>query len=165
MRGREHEKDCITTEPQDRGGGERPRAQGDLFQTCRKTKGGGKGVAGMKTTNSMFPDFPLLKREGNIIYFPGAWQEEPPEPSKAPEEPPLPQFDEHCEGFKVVDFGSIHDRILWALYYLRIHSLEELAKTPVSKLKLRYRIGRKSLECILAVLESRGLPPARIGTW
>jgi hypothetical protein len=64
-----------------------------------------------------------------------------------------------------VDFGSIQDRIIWTLYYLRIHSLEELAKTPASKLRLRNRIGRKSLECILAVLESRGLPPARIGTW
>jgi hypothetical protein len=31
----------------------------------------------MKTANSMFPDLPPFKREGNIIYFPGAWQEAP----------------------------------------------------------------------------------------
>jgi hypothetical protein len=73
----------------------------------------------MKTANSTLSDLPPLKRGGNIIYFPGTWQEE------APEQPPLPQYDEHCEGFKGVDFGSIHDRILWALYYLRIHSLNE----------------------------------------
>jgi hypothetical protein len=117
-----------------------------------ETSGGGKGVAGMKTANSMLLYPPPLKREGNIIYFPGAWQEVPP---KAPEEPPQPQFNEHCKGFNGVDFGSTHVRILWALYYLRIHSLEELVRTPVSKLKFRSRIGRKSLERILAVLESR----------
>jgi hypothetical protein len=107
----------------------------------------------MKTAISMIP---LLKREGNIIYFPGAWQGEPPELPKASEEPPLPPFDEHCEGFSGVDFGGIRARILWALYYLRIHSMEELARTPVSKLKFRNRIGRKSLERILVALESRG---------
>jgi hypothetical protein len=104
----------------------------------------------MKTEISMLSDIPPLKREGNIIYFPGAWREE------APEEPLPPPFAEHCEAFKGVDFGGIQERILWALYYLRIHSLEELAKTPVSKLKLRYRIERKSLEIIHATLESRG---------
>jgi hypothetical protein len=66
----------------------------------------------MKTTNSMLIDLPPLKREENIIYFPGAWQEEPPELPKAAEEPPRPQFDKHCEGFKGVNFGRIHDRIL-----------------------------------------------------
>jgi hypothetical protein len=35
----------------------------------------------MKTANSMLPGLPPRKREGNIIYFPGAWQEVPP---KAP---------------------------------------------------------------------------------
>jgi hypothetical protein len=106
----------------------------------------------------MLPDLPPLKREGNIIYFPGAWQEEAPEVRrKIPNDPaPLPPFEEHCEGFKGVDFGSIHARILWALYYLRIHSLEKLAGTPASELKLRNRIGRKSLEIIHAALESRG---------
>jgi hypothetical protein len=108
--------------------------------------------------------FPKPEAKGNIIYFPGAWQEKPSEPPKAPEirrkipnDPvSLPPFEAHCEGFKGVDFGSAHARILWALYYLRIHSLEELAGTPASKLKLRHRIGRKSLELIQAALESRG---------
>jgi hypothetical protein len=86
----------------------------------------------MKTANSMLPGLPPHKREGNIIYFPGAWQEVPP---KAPEEPPLPPFDEHCEGFSGVDFGGIRARILWALYYLRVHSLEELAGTAVREAK------------------------------
>jgi hypothetical protein len=141
-------------EPQDRGSGQRSRAPGDLFQTCRKTKDGGKGVAGMKTSISMLPDLPPLKREGNIIYFPGgAWPQEAPEP---PKEPPIPCYDEHCESFSGVDFGGNHARILGAFYYLRIHSLEELAGTPVSKLKLHYRIGRKSLEIIHAALKSRG---------
>jgi hypothetical protein len=112
----------------------------------------------MKAENSMLPDLPPLKREGNIIYFPGAWQKEAPEiRRKIPNDPAsLPPFEEHREGFKGVDFGSAHARILWALYYLRIHSLEELAGTPASKLKLRNRIGRKSLELIQATLESRG---------
>jgi hypothetical protein len=39
----------------------------------------------MKTAISMFSGFPPLKREGNIIYFPGAWQGEPPEPPNAPD--------------------------------------------------------------------------------
>jgi hypothetical protein len=112
----------------------------------------------MKTAISMLSDLPLLKREGNIIYFPGAWPEETPEPPREPERPLPPPFAEHCEGFNGVDFGGNPNggRILWALHYLRIHSLEELAKTPVSKLRLRYRIGRKSLEIIHAALESRG---------
>jgi integration host factor subunit beta len=127
----------------------------------RKTKGGSKGVAGMKTANSMLPGLPPLWREGNIICFPGAWREETPDPPKAPEKPPLPSFEDHCEGFSGADFGGIHHRILWALYYLRVHSLDDLAKTPVSKLRLRNRIGRKSLERILAALESRGYAPGK----
>jgi hypothetical protein len=107
----------------------------------------------MKTAISIFSALPPLRREGNIIYFSGARPEEAPE---SPKEPPIPCYDEHCESFSGVDFGGIQKRILWALYNLRIHSLEELAKTPVSKLKLRYRIGCKSLEIIHAALESRG---------
>jgi hypothetical protein len=118
----------------------------------------GDKTMGIEQFKYRLHDLPPLRREGNIIYFPGAWREEIPEPPKAPEEPPLPSFEEHCEGFEGATFGSIsiHSRIIWALYYLRIHSLDDLSRTPVSKLRLRNRIGLKNLECILAVLESRG---------
>jgi hypothetical protein len=142
-------------EPQGRGSGKRSRSQGDLFQACRKTKGGSKGAAGMKTANSMLPALRPLKREGNIIYFPGAWEEEAPESPKAPEQQKLP-FSEHCEGFKNVTFGNFKYRILFALYHCRIHSLEGLAKIPPGGLLKIRRIGRKSLELIQAALESRG---------
>jgi hypothetical protein len=71
----------------------------------------------MKAANSMLPDLPPLKREGNIIYFPGAWQEEAPEiRRKIPNDPAsLPPFEEHCEGFKGVDFGSPYADIMGAL--------------------------------------------------
>jgi hypothetical protein len=33
----------------------------------------------MKTPISMLSNLPPLRREGNIIYFPGAWREEAPD--------------------------------------------------------------------------------------
>jgi hypothetical protein len=44
----------------------------------------------MKTANSMLSNLPPLRREGNIIYFPGAWREETPDISPEGEhnEPP-----------------------------------------------------------------------------
>jgi DNA-directed RNA polymerase alpha subunit len=107
----------------------------------------------MKTSNSLLPDLPPLKREGNTIYFPGAWPREPP---KAPEQRKL-SFSEHREGFKDVTFGSYyHTRIMWTLYDLDIRSLEDLVRTPVNELLKHRNIGCKTIECIRAVLESRG---------
>jgi hypothetical protein len=94
--------------------------------------------------------FPKPEARGNIIYFPGAWQEEPPEQRKL-------SFSEHREGFKDVTFGSYyHTRIMWMLYDLDIRSLEDLVRTPVNELLKHRNIGRKTIECIRATLERRG---------
>jgi hypothetical protein len=85
------------------------------------------------------------------------WLEE--KPHDEPEQPESKlSFEEHCEGFKGVRFGAhYHTRIMWTLYDLHIHSLEELAKTPPVVLLIRRSMGRKSLACIRTVLESRGV--------
>jgi hypothetical protein len=98
--------------------------------------------------------------EKKIICFPGAWQEEPTDPAEHPAlyEEPRPPFAEHCEAFKGIDFGGnpAGDRILWALYHNRIHSIEDLARTPAAELLGYRRIGKKILERIRAALKSRG---------
>jgi hypothetical protein len=103
---------------------------------------------------------PPLKREGNIIYFPGAWQGETPAHAghSAVYEEPWPSFAEHCEAFKGVDFGGSPNggRILWALYHNRIHGIEELVRTPAVKLLGFHYVGEKTLERIRVALESRG---------
>jgi hypothetical protein len=100
---------------------------------------------------------PKPETRGNIIHFPGAWQgSKPREPPKAPEQRKM-SFDEHCEGFKDVRFGNYyHTRIMWALYDIDIHNLEDLARMPVNELLKHRNIGRKTIECIRAALESRG---------
>jgi DNA-binding IscR family transcriptional regulator len=53
-------------------------------------------------------------------------------------------------------------RILRALYYCGIHSLDELAKKPdlnLKKLSTRRGIGAKTLERIRAALASQGIMP------
>jgi hypothetical protein len=111
----------------------------------------------MKTAISMLPDLPPLKREGNIIYFPGAWQDEPPEPPKALEEP-MPPFAEYRDTFRKLGITAPHkhEMIYYSLYYHRIRSLEELAKTPPEKIHRR-GMGPKTYEMIRNVLESNGI--------
>jgi hypothetical protein len=101
------------------------------------------------------------RRENNIIYFPTPAGTQAPNPAKhfALYEEPRLSFAEHCEAFKGMDFGGnpTRGRILWALYHNRIHSLEELAGTPATKL-LDYRgVGQKTLERIRAALASKGI--------
>jgi hypothetical protein len=108
--------------------------------------------------------FPEPVREGKIIAFPGVYKGTPPEP-KTPREPePEMSYGDCCEAFKDFKAGKaryLGMRIILAFCSLHIHSLEELAKTPVNKL-LRIRgIGRKSIECIRADLESRGFTLGR----
>jgi hypothetical protein len=90
-----------------------------------------------------------LKRENNIICFPAPAGTRAPDPVKhcaLYEEPGL-SFAEHREAFKGVDFGGnpTGGRILRALYRNRIHSIEELAKTPATKLPDHRRVGQKHL--------------------
>jgi hypothetical protein len=95
--------------------------------------------------------------EEKIIYFPGTWQgEKPREPPKAPAKR-VWSFEDHCEAFEGVQFGAYyHTRIMWTLYDLHIHSLEELAKTPVNTLLRQRNMGHKTIEHIRTVLENRG---------
>jgi hypothetical protein len=101
------------------------------------------------------------KPESNIIPFPDHYTRQ--EESKTPE-PRLGSeyklsFAEHEKAFKGIGFEKfkfVGRRIIWGLYYLHIHSLAELAKTPVSTLLRGRNIGSKSLEIIHAVLESHG---------
>jgi hypothetical protein len=84
-----------------------------------------------------------------------------PDPTEYPahkEEPRL-LFAEHCEAFKGVDFGGnpTEGRILWALYHNRIHSIEELVRTPASKLLDCRHVGEKNPERIRAALKSNGI--------
>jgi hypothetical protein len=76
-----------------------------------------------------------------------------------PYEEPRLSFAEHCEAFKGVDFGGnpTGGRILWVLYHNRIHSIEELARTPATELLNYRRVGPKTLERIRAALESQGI--------
>jgi hypothetical protein len=101
------------------------------------------------------------RREGNIIYFPVPAGTQASEPSEhpAPYEEPRLSFAAHCEAFEGVDFGGnpTGGRILWALYHNRIHSIEELARTPAIKLLDFRRIGQKTLGRIRAALESKGI--------
>jgi hypothetical protein len=59
------------------------------------------------------------------------------------------------------DYKFVGGKILWALYFLRINSLEELANTPPSKIKSQRNIGEKALSIIKAVLKKNGLVPCR----
>jgi hypothetical protein len=114
----------------------------------------------MKTANSMLPGHPPLKREGNIIYFPGAWQKEAPDHTEhpMPEADPMPPFLEYRDTFRELGIFAPgnHETIYYSLYRLRIRSLEELAKTPPGKI-VRKGIGPKTYEIIRAALESRGI--------
>jgi hypothetical protein len=101
------------------------------------------------------------RRESNIIYFPAPAEMQAPDPAEHPasyEEPRL-SFAAHCEAFEGVDFGGnpTGGRILWALYHNRIHSIEELARTPATNLLDCRRIGQKTLGRIRAALESKGI--------
>jgi DNA uptake protein ComE-like DNA-binding protein len=49
--------------------------------------------------------------------------------------------------------------ILRAFYTLKINSLEELAKTPLDKIKKYKGIGEKSIEIIQSLLEKNGFTP------
>jgi hypothetical protein len=101
------------------------------------------------------------RRESNIIYFPAPAGMQAPDPAEhsAPYEEPRLSFAEHCEAFRSVDFGGnpTGGRILWALYRNRIHSIEELARTPATNLLDCRRIGQKTLGRIRAALESKGI--------
>jgi hypothetical protein len=99
--------------------------------------------------------------KSNIILFPEHYTRQ--EGSKLPKSSLEPEyklsFAEHSKIFKDAGFErfkAMGTKILWSLYYLHIHSLEELAKNPLKKLWCGRNIGNKSLECIRAVLESRG---------
>jgi hypothetical protein len=98
------------------------------------------------------------KPERKIIPFPARNAiERKQEPPKAPEQRKV-SLEEHCEGFKGVQFGAYyHTRIIYALYDLHIHSLEELVKTPPDELSKHRGIGAKTFEIIRSVLESNGI--------
>jgi hypothetical protein len=128
---------------------------------------------GVKQFQYEFAGFPLLKRERNIIYFPGAWQDEAPDLVEHPavHEEPRPSFAEHCGAFKGVDFGGnpTGGRIIWALYHRRIHSIEELARTPTAQLLDCRCFGQKTFERIQTALkncniasEAWGIPKAAV---
>jgi hypothetical protein len=78
----------------------------------------------------------------------------------APEESGLAvrgvSFAEHCENFAGVDFGvgnKWRGRILWALYSIRVHTLEELGnQTAIKKLCEKRGIGPKTFEQIRSAL-------------
>ncbi|GHU14195.1 hypothetical protein FACS1894161_4740 [Spirochaetia bacterium] len=98
--------------------------------------------------------------KGKIISFPEKWKGNAA-PTK-PEAPncgkPMPSYSEYRAAFShVVNFKHLQTRILWALYNLRIRSLEDLAKTPPNKIMYQRNTGKKTLEAIRAVLESNGL--------
>jgi hypothetical protein len=101
------------------------------------------------------------KPEDNVIRFPAPEGTQAPDITKHPahEEEPMLSFAEHCEAFRGVDFGGnpTECRILWALYRNRIHSVEELVRTPATELLDCRRIGPKTLGQIRAALESNGI--------
>ena len=101
------------------------------------------------------------ERENNIIYFPAPAGMPAPDYADppAPYEEPKLSFAEHREAFKGVDFGGnpAGGQILWALYRYRIHSIEELARTPAAKLLNCRRLGPKSVERIRAALRRNGI--------
>jgi hypothetical protein len=114
----------------------------------------------MNTANNILPAPSPLKREGNIIYFPGAWQEEPPAPAEHPalEVDPMPPFSECRNTYKKLGITAPHKHgtIYYSLYALRIRTLEELAETPPYKIHRR-GIGEKTFDVIRSVLESNGI--------
>ena len=81
-----------------------------------------------------------------------------PQPLDEEEDERLP-YQEWYENFKdsgLGDYGRVSVKILRTLYRLGINSLEELAKTPLYKIKRRHYVGEQSLDIIRAVLERNG---------
>jgi hypothetical protein len=98
---------------------------------------------------------------GKIIVFPS--------PSPVPGKQPKPSNDDKqlswsvwYENFRDIEINGTSHRqlmILRAFYTLKINSLEELAKTPLDKIKKCNGIGEKSLAIILSILEKNGFIP------
>jgi hypothetical protein len=104
----------------------------------------------MKVIDVVLPK-PTLKRDGNIIYFLGAWQEQkPPEP---PNPPPHPDAGEFLRE-QGIPFRS---DLVFALNELGAYDLHTIAAVSYRKLKACQGVGGKSITKLRAFLQSKGL--------
>jgi hypothetical protein len=106
----------------------------------------------MGLIDNIFPEpTPIkVKREGNIIYFPGTWEESPKIP-----EPPKPQ--PHIGDYLYEQGIHFRANLVWALQDLGAYNLETIAALSVRELASRRGIGKKSIDDLRAFLQSRGL--------
>jgi hypothetical protein len=86
------------------------------------------------------------KQEGNIIYFPGAWQE-----------PPKPQPHPHIGDYLYEQGIHFRANLVWALQDLGAYNLETIATLSVRELAKCRGIGKKSIDDLRAFLQSKGL--------
>ena len=99
----------------------------------------------------------LPKSRGKIIAFPIKAKLQNTKERSAHEN--LPCYSDWLKNFKDSGFSDcrfVGGRILWALYSLRINSLDELANTPPRELMKRRNVGKKTIAVIKAVLEKNG---------
>jgi hypothetical protein len=102
-----------------------------------------------------FP-LPPLKRERNIIYFPGAWREEPaPHPELAAETSwELCREIAEEPGLGVAKYIAF--RVLAAIRYANVKSTEKLARYPLEKLDRQRCVGNKAAGAIREAPGNRG---------
>ena len=100
----------------------------------------------------------MAEPRGKIIAFPipEAKQKNAGEDS-TPKKPDFTDWRKNFDDSGFEDYKFVGAKILWALYDLRINSLEELANTPPSKIMRCRNVGKKAIAIIKAVLEKNGL--------
>jgi hypothetical protein len=93
---------------------------------------------------------PPLKRDGNIIPFPGALQEKkPPEPPKTPSYSDVYNF--------IKEQGvSFRTDLAFALYKLGGYDLQTITTISARELKKYQGVGEKSIAQLRAFLQSKG---------
>jgi hypothetical protein len=109
----------------------------------------------MGLIDNIFPETaPInIKREGNIIYFPGTRQEE--ETSKPPKTPEPPHPD--ITDFLYEQGIRFRSNVVWALKDLGAYNLETMAALSVREIAKRRGIGKKGIADLRAFLQNKGL--------
>jgi hypothetical protein len=103
-----------------------------------------------------FSALPLLRCEGNIIYFPGAWRDEP-----APRtEPVKSSWDlswKIVQELGLLDIKYIrHRAVVTALCRANVKSVEKLARYPLEKLNIYRNVGPRTIGAIREALKNKG---------
>jgi hypothetical protein len=101
------------------------------------------------------PHNPPIKREGNIIYFPGALQEQKVlEPSKR-QDPLRPELSKVFKYFEEQGI-NLSFKIRFALYNLGGYDLKTITTISARELKKYQGVGEKSIAKLRAFLQSKG---------